>query len=127
MSEGSPTRDRPQAITGIGHVEPVPRRVRAMAGGGRLTHLVPAGIFQPSSVLPAAVAEDSSLWRNIERELAEELLGHDEYDGSGHPIAYSNSNLVSLMRTQNGTTKECSRAGAIDHAVRHTSSCCFQS
>jgi hypothetical protein len=82
-------RDYPQAITGIGHVEPVPRRVRAMAGGGGMTHLMPAGIFQPSSVLPAAVAEHSSLWRNIERELAEELLGHDEYDSSGHPIAYS--------------------------------------
>ncbi|WP_233574166.1 helix-turn-helix domain-containing protein [Amycolatopsis panacis] len=60
-----------------------------VAGGGGMTHLVPAGIFQPSSVLPAAVAGDFSLWRNIERELAEELLGHDEYDGSGHPIAYS--------------------------------------
>ncbi|GAB3000648.1 hypothetical protein GCM10027360_07210 [Amycolatopsis echigonensis] len=60
-----------------------------VAGGGGMTHLMPAGIFQPSSVLPAAVAEDFSLWRNIERELAEELLGHDEYDGSGHPIAYS--------------------------------------
>lgn len=61
-----------------------------VAGGGGMTHLVPAGIFQPSSVLPAAVTEDFSLWRNIQRELAEELLGHDEYDGSGHPIAYSN-------------------------------------
>ncbi|WP_329072592.1 helix-turn-helix domain-containing protein [Amycolatopsis sp. NBC_01480] len=60
-----------------------------VAGGGGMTHLMPAGIFQPSSVLPAAVAEDFSLWRNIEREFAEELLGHDEYDGSGHPIAYS--------------------------------------
>lgn len=60
-----------------------------VAGGGGMTHLVPAGIFQPSSVLPAAVTEDFSLWRNIQRELAEELLGHDEYDGSGHPIAYN--------------------------------------
>ena len=58
-----------------------------VAGGGGMTHLMPAGIFPPSSVL-AAVAKDFSLWRNIERELAEELLGHDEYDGSGHPIAY---------------------------------------
>ena len=54
-----------------------------------MTHLLPAGIFQPSSVIPAAVVEDFSLWRNIEREFAEELLGYDEYDGSGRPIAYS--------------------------------------
>ncbi|WP_410675406.1 helix-turn-helix domain-containing protein [Amycolatopsis sp. cmx-4-68] len=60
-----------------------------VAGGGGMTHLLPAGIFQPSSVLPAAIAADFSLWRNIQRELAEELLGHDEYDGSGHPIAYN--------------------------------------
>ncbi|WP_019812218.1 helix-turn-helix domain-containing protein [Saccharomonospora halophila] len=60
-----------------------------VAGGGGMIHLMPAGVFQPSSILPAAVAEDFSLWRNIERELAEELLGHDEYDGSGQPIAYS--------------------------------------
>lgn len=50
-----------------------------------MTHLMPARILQPSSVLPAAVAEDFSWWRNIEQELAEELLRHDEYDG----IAYS--------------------------------------
>jgi hypothetical protein len=60
-----------------------------VAGGGGMTHLLPAGIFQPSSVIPAAVVEDFSLWRNIEREFAEELLGHDEYDGSGRPIAYA--------------------------------------
>lgn len=59
-----------------------------VAGGGGMTHLLPAGIFQPSSVLPAAVNADFSLWRNIQREFAEELLGHDEYDGSGQPIAY---------------------------------------
>ncbi|GAB3735964.1 hypothetical protein GCM10027598_62570 [Amycolatopsis oliviviridis] len=59
-----------------------------VAGGGGMTHLLPAGIFQPSSVLPAAVSADFSLWRTIQREYAEELLGHDEYDGTGRPIAY---------------------------------------
>jgi transcriptional regulator with XRE-family HTH domain len=57
-----------------------------VAGGGGMIHLLPAGIFQPSSVIPAAIAEDFSLWRNIQREYAEELLGHAEYDGSGNPI-----------------------------------------
>ncbi len=59
-----------------------------VAGGGGMVHLLPAGIFQPSSVIPAAVAADFSIWRNIQREYAEELLGHDEYDGSGRPIRY---------------------------------------
>lgn len=59
-----------------------------VAGGGGMAHLLPAGIFQPSSVLPAAVEADFSLWRNIQREYAEELLGHEEYDGSGRPIRY---------------------------------------
>ncbi|WP_054055729.1 helix-turn-helix transcriptional regulator [Alloactinosynnema sp. L-07] len=59
-----------------------------VAGGGGMAHLLPAGIFQPSSYVPAAVDADFSLWRNIQREYAEELLGHDEYDGSGRPIHY---------------------------------------
>jgi len=60
----------------------------SVAGGGGMVHLLPAGIFQPSSVIPAAIAADFSIWRNIQREYAEELLGHDEYDGSGRPILY---------------------------------------
>lgn len=60
-----------------------------VAGGGGMVHLLPAGIFQPSSVFPAAVVADFSIWRNIQREYAEELLGHDEYDGSGRSIKYS--------------------------------------
>lgn len=60
----------------------------SVAGGGGMAHLLPAGIFQPSSVIPAAIAADFSIWRNIQREYAEELLGHDEYDGSGRPIRY---------------------------------------
>lgn len=60
-----------------------------VAGGGGMAHLLPAGIFQPSSVIPEAIASDFSIWRNIQREYAEELLGHGEYDGSGKPIQYS--------------------------------------
>lgn len=59
-----------------------------VAGGGGMAHLLPAGVFQPSSVIPAGITRDFSLWRNIQREYAEELLGHDEYDGSGPPIEY---------------------------------------
>lgn len=64
------------------------RDTAKVAGGGGMAHLLPAGIFQPSSVIPAAVAADFSIWRNIQREYAEELLGHGEYDGSGKPIQY---------------------------------------
>ena len=54
-----------------------------------MVHLLPAGIFQPSSVLPSAIAADFSIWRNIQREYSEELLGSAEHDGSGQPIDYS--------------------------------------
>ena len=64
------------------------RDAASVSGGGGMAHLLPAGIFQPSSVIPASVAADFSIWRNIQREYAEELLGHDEYDGSGKPIRY---------------------------------------
>jgi transcriptional regulator with XRE-family HTH domain len=60
-----------------------------VAGGGGMVHLLPAGIFQPSSVLPSAIAADFSIWRNIQREYSEELLGSAEHDGSGQPINYS--------------------------------------
>ena len=59
-----------------------------VAGGGGMVHLLPAGIFQPSSVLPGAIAADFSIWRNIQREYSEELLGRAEHDGSGRPINY---------------------------------------
>lgn len=60
-----------------------------VAGGGGMVHLLPAGIFQPSSVLPGAIAADFSVWRNIQREYSEELLGSAEHDGSGRPIDYA--------------------------------------
>jgi len=35
----------------------------AIAGG--MYHIMPAGVFQPASVAPAACAHDFDLWRNI--------------------------------------------------------------
>lgn len=58
----------------------------SVAGG--LLHVMPAGMFQPSSVAPAAHQPDFNLWRNMMREYAEEFLGHDEYGGDGIPIDY---------------------------------------
>jgi transcriptional regulator with XRE-family HTH domain len=66
----------------------------AMAGG--MLQVIPSGIFQPSSVLPAAASADFSLLRNIEREFAEELLGFDEHDGGGHPVDYAAEPFASL-------------------------------
>lgn len=68
-----------------------------VAGGGSMAHLLPAGIFQPSSVMPESVANDFSIWRNIQREFAEELLGHVEYDGSGQPIDYEHTEPFATM------------------------------
>jgi hypothetical protein len=53
------------------------------------THVIPAGVFQPSGIAPWNMAGDFDLWRNILRELSEELLGNPEHDGSsGGPIDY---------------------------------------
>ena len=68
----------------------------SVAGGGSMLHLLPAGIFQPSSVMPDSIANDFSLWRNIQRECAEELLGHAEYDGTGRPIDYDGEPFSSM-------------------------------
>jgi transcriptional regulator with XRE-family HTH domain len=67
-----------------------------VAGGGSMLHLLPAGIFQPSSVMPDSVARDFSLWRNIQREYAEELLGYEEFDGTGRPIDYDTEPFATM-------------------------------
>lgn len=61
----------------------------AVAIAGSMIHVIPTGVFQPSSILPAAKTADFDLWRNLQRELSEELLGNDEHDGNGHPVDYS--------------------------------------
>jgi transcriptional regulator with XRE-family HTH domain len=58
----------------------------ALAGG--MTHILPAGVFQPSGVAPGIIREDFDLWHNILRELSEEILGNPEHNGSGGPIDY---------------------------------------
>lgn len=56
---------------------------------GGLHQVVPVGIFQPSGSAPANIRNDFSLWRNIIREFAEELLGESEDHHSEHtPIDY---------------------------------------
>jgi hypothetical protein len=59
----------------------------ALAGG--MTHIIPAGVFQPSGIAPRTIRADFNIWNNILRELSEEILGNPEHDGSAsEPIDY---------------------------------------
>ncbi len=63
-----------------------PAKVAHAAG---LYQVVPSGIFQPSTDATWNELHDFSLWRNLVRELAEELLGDSEDHGSNTaPIEY---------------------------------------
>jgi hypothetical protein len=70
-----------------------PRRV-AVAGG--MLQVIPSGVFQPSSILPAAVDADFDLWRNMMREYSEELLGNPEHGGDGQPARYDTEPFLSM-------------------------------
>ncbi len=65
------------------------RDARRVAVAGGTAHVVPAGVFQPSSALPAAHDADFDLWRGIMREFSEEFLGQTEHDGTGQPLDYA--------------------------------------
>ncbi|MBA8827811.1 DNA-binding XRE family transcriptional regulator [Saccharopolyspora lacisalsi] len=71
-----------------------------VAGGGSLLHLMPAGLFQPSSVHPQALDQDFSLWRNIQREAVEELLGDTTCGGDGSPIDYEQEPFAGMERAR---------------------------
>lgn len=59
----------------------------AVAGG--YYHVMPCGVFQPSTLMPWDQANDFDLWRNMMREYSEEFLGMPEADGSSsEPIDY---------------------------------------
>ncbi|THA37108.1 XRE family transcriptional regulator [Streptomyces sp. A1547] len=74
----------------------------ALAGGNY--HVMPAGVFQPSSVMPWDQSNDFNLWRNVLREYAEEFLGDPEADGSsGEPIDYDGTEP---FRTLNQARRE---------------------
>jgi transcriptional regulator with XRE-family HTH domain len=66
------------------------RNADSVAVAGSTVHVMPAGVFQPSSVSPWDHSADFDLWRKIMREYAEEFLGVPEADGSsGEPIDYA--------------------------------------
>lgn len=76
------------------------RDPRAVAAAGGMLQVIPSGIFQPSSLLPAARAADFDLWRNIQREFSEELLGMAEADGHGQPVDYASGPFAQLDRAR---------------------------
>lgn len=62
-----------------------------------LTHIIPAGVFQPAAIGQANVLRDFSLWRNMIREFSEEFLDTPEHDGSsGTPVDYGAAPLATL-------------------------------
>jgi len=66
------------------------RDASAVAGGGGVYQVIPAGLFQPAALAPAHQNNDFSLWRNVQREFSEEFLGNCEHDGNSiDPIAYN--------------------------------------
>lgn len=72
------------------------RDSRSVAVAGGMLHVIPSGVFQPSSVHPHALADDFDLWRSIAREFAEELLGYPEHDGDGPPVDYTRPPFAEL-------------------------------
>jgi transcriptional regulator with XRE-family HTH domain len=72
------------------------RDPRSVAVAGGMLHVIPSGVFQPSSVLPAAMAADFDLWRNIMREYSEELFGNPEHDGDGQPVRYDEEPFATM-------------------------------
>jgi transcriptional regulator with XRE-family HTH domain len=78
------------------------RDAKAVAAGGGMYHVIPAGVFQPAALAPAHQKNDFSLWRNVQREFCEEFLGNSEHDGNSiDPIAYdTNEPFASFERAR---------------------------
>lgn len=66
---------------------------------GGLYQVVPVGIFQPSTDASWNEQHDFSLWRNLVRELAEELLGESEDYGGRAPINYESWPFAARLAT----------------------------
>src|SRR3569833_1537260 len=67
----------------------------AVAGG--MLQIMPAGVFQPSSILPAAQTADFNLCRYMLREYSEEFLVIAEHGGDGNPADYTVEPFASFV------------------------------
>ena len=77
----------------------------AIAGG--MLSVMPTGVFQPASILPAPESPDFDLWRNMMREYSEEFLGNPEHDGDGDPIDYANEEPFRTLDAARRAGKIC--------------------
>jgi transcriptional regulator with XRE-family HTH domain len=76
------------------------RNAANVATSGGVIGVMPAGVFQPSSVRVSDHSGDFDLWRNIMREYSEEFLGNPEHDGDGPSADYNQEPLRSLDRAR---------------------------
>jgi hypothetical protein len=65
------------------------RSLQKVATSKGVTHVVPAGEFQPRDLSSLASVVDLDLWNNITREYAEEFLGLDDAQGQSIDTQYS--------------------------------------
>jgi transcriptional regulator with XRE-family HTH domain len=72
------------------------RNAANVATSGGVIGVMPAGLFQPSTVRPYDHSPDFDLWRNIMREYSEEFLGNPEHDGDGPGADYKAEPFASL-------------------------------
>ncbi|WP_098701795.1 helix-turn-helix domain-containing protein [Nocardia farcinica] len=67
-----------------------------------LSHIIPAGVFQPAAIGPWNIRRDFDLWRNMIREFFEEFMDAAEHDGSrGTSIDYEADPYRSLSLALN--------------------------
>jgi transcriptional regulator with XRE-family HTH domain len=89
-----------------------PRKVATAAG---IFDVIPTGEFQPSSIAQHDQANDFDIWKNIVRELSEELLGTPEFDGTqSEPIDYEGWSLYRALgraRAEGKVRVSCLGAG----------------
>jgi transcriptional regulator with XRE-family HTH domain len=72
------------------------RSAANVATSGGIIGVMPAGVFQPSSVRVGDHGGDFDLWRNIMREYSEEFLGNPEHSGDGPGADYTEEPLRSI-------------------------------
>lgn len=76
------------------------RSAASVATSGGIVGVMPAGVFQPSTVRGGLRGDDFDLWRNIMREYSEEFLGNAEHAGDGYGADYTTEPFVSLQQAR---------------------------
>lgn len=77
------------------------RDAAAVATAGGMLQVIPSGAFQPANPHLGHDPHDFSLWRNVMREFAEELLGRLELSGDDR-VAYDQPPLKTLDDMRRG-------------------------